>query len=362
MSFLLLGEQGSPNAKFSRRKIKSRKPNQLPEATIANEDEQILGPLEMDAEEDNASDGSFASEMEWEGWDLDLVRQARLREDTTSSLQSARREGTRHTRIIRHRLMPTDLSPSRLSSPSSAESLGRRGREAAISRFGNPPTAAPILGSYLHTAYERERPYSPLSLEGTGASFEALSAMSPALLTAPSIMPLPVMGTTTSVISAGGVERARSLTAFNEDGRGLPRAMGVLPEGEVSGAHSKKVGKKGKSRKDGRVRASFTTSPTPRSNLSVVVPSEFDSHARGPSANTTQEQANSYQQWNAQASSSTTTVTVGGLLVPPTPDGIAEGGEKRTGKRGSRLMKFKPFSPDRLVKGLDSALNFVEGK
>jgi len=376
IGFVVLGEHDSPNCKFSRRRTKasSRKAKLTSEAITVDdiEDEQAFGPLETDTEEDSTSDGSFASELEWEGWDLDLARQARLREHSALSLQSVSRESTRKTRIIRRRLMRRDLSPSTLSRPSSAESLSHRRGDATMSPFGNPPAAASIPRSpYMHSAHERERPYSPLSLDGTGASFEALSAMSPALLTVPSIMPLPTIGTTTSVVSTGGIIRAHSLTAVNEDGRGrgVPRAMGVLREGEVSGTQFKRVVRKGKGHKDERFPVFGVASSPPESYVSAMVAPDNDGHAPKLITSAREKQVKSHEKWNTQASNSAAAVvTASRSLTPSAPEGVA-GEERRAERRGSRLMKglsnvtrSKPFSPERLVKGLDSALNFVEGK
>src|SRR6266581_2991368 len=96
-----------------------------------------------------------------------------------------------------------------------------------------PTTSAPTFSSV--TLSEQAFPTSPTCHRPgdivPGANMGLLSVDSPALLTAPRVLPFQSTGVTTSTVSAGGVVRTRSLISVDGSrGRGVARAMEIVAE------------------------------------------------------------------------------------------------------------------------------------
>ncbi len=111
-----------------------------------------------------------------------------------------------------------------------------------------------------------------------GANMGLLSVDSPALLTAPSVLPFQSTGITTSTVSAGGIVRTRSLIAVGgRRGRGVPRAMEVLSEDGDDGPFAGKyrTGRQKRTREENGGGAMASSAPA---HSSMAVP--------GPTANT----------------------------------------------------------------------------
>ncbi|KAF8500373.1 hypothetical protein F5888DRAFT_1380061 [Russula emetica] len=109
-----------------------------------------------------------------------------------------------------------------------------------------------------------------------GANMGLLSVDSPALLTAPSVLPFQSTGITTSTVSAGGVVRTRSLiTVDGRRGRGVARAMEVLSEdgddGPITGKGRAGRQKRTREREDNGRGTMASSAPT-HSSMAVPTP------------------------------------------------------------------------------------------
>ncbi|KAI0045232.1 hypothetical protein FA95DRAFT_1607857 [Auriscalpium vulgare] len=293
---------------------------------------------EPDADED---DDFSDCELEWDGWMRDLARQTRA----TKQLYPADDD------TPRRRYAP----PSALSNVTSPdlEAFYRQPRERASA----PSMSAPTYGVTPASAPAHQ--FTPLS--DIPGGMEALSAHAPALLTTPSVMTMPATGVTTSTVSVGGVIRARSLTAANEDGRGrgVPRAMEVLHEGLASSSKkSIKSSSSGKKRERVVSATSSRSAMSPTSTIMSIV-------SAADTGGTLRSQASGSSGRTARSAGHTDTIV---------PDAELERTATRTSTRvaviepelkdkrsGGMLAKAKAFSPERLVNKLDSALDFVDG-
>ena len=149
-------------------------------------------PFSFDLDDDDGDNGDC--ELEWDMWAEDLTRQA-LASSNNDIAVTVTEPVPIHPSYPDRRLRPT-VSSSTFSSMTLSEQGGRF-----------PSDILP------------------------GANMDLLSVDSPALLTAPSVLPFQSTGITTSTVSAGGVVRTRSLIQVGgRRGRGVARAMEVLSE------------------------------------------------------------------------------------------------------------------------------------
>jgi len=265
-----------------------------------------------------------------------------------------------------------------------------------------------------------EQPASPASLIShrpkdilPGANMGLLSVDSPALLTAPSVLPFQSTGITTSTVSAGGVVRTRSLISIDGGrGRGVARAMEILAEdgsADASG-HSpskQRASRQKRTREDnsrGAVASSAPahsmTEPTVNTITSTTVtvhesgtPSPTLSHGSPfwespgaapasaglvPGGMSMSDDSSTISGHTPVMTTTTTTSTIqllphrssmGGEVQlsdassPSQKRGDKAGKGKRKGKvkQTKSPTRGKTFSPERLVSKLDSALDFVTG-
>ena len=149
-------------------------------------------PFNFDADGDGGDNSDC--ELEWDSWAEDLTRQA-LASSSNDIAVTVTEPVSIHPSYHDKRIRPT-ASSSTFSSVTLSEHGGRL-----------PSDILP------------------------GANMGLLSVDSPALLTAPSVLPFQSTGITTSTVSARGVVRTRSLmTVDGRRGRSVARAMEVLSE------------------------------------------------------------------------------------------------------------------------------------
>lgn len=280
-------------------------------------------------------------ELEWDNWIGDLTRQRRLAAlaDPITPRPSD--------------VLSSDIPPEEFPHHSPHQS----------------PTSlpTPVSGQGSHEM----RRFHPQSLQ------EALSMDGPALLTTPSLFSAPTSGTTTSTVSVGGVVIAHSRTAVNESGRGrgVPRAMEILPEGIVSQGNGKgkeKEKRRLRERDDDRGQLSSVASSSAYSWISapeVILPAT-DGPLERPSSSRSKSGRNIGRRASeAGRISSTTFISADGPSVSGSPNvpishttltvEPIEGPVMTKTRQKKEGFRFKP---ERLVKGLDSALNFVDGR
>ena len=197
MGWILCGGPplGPSNLKYSGTELRKKS------SQDTREDSSTLGPFDLDADDDG-SDGDDC-DLEWDLWATDLTRQALVNVSNNNADAGTEPLSTHH-----HRIRPT----------------------ASSSTFSSA------------TLSEQALPTSPISHRPgdivPGANMGLLSVDSPALLTAPSVLPLQ------STVSVGGgrVVRTRSLLSIDGGrGRGVARAMEIVAEdgGEALSPSSK---------------------------------------------------------------------------------------------------------------------------
>ncbi|KAI0262998.1 hypothetical protein BC834DRAFT_888591 [Gloeopeniophorella convolvens] len=328
-----------PGPKAQRTKLRKRQ-----SGTLADGPEMLLGP--QDFEEDFESDFDGECELEWESWAKDLARQGRS--GTGKQIAAKLAEPSPTPRNNRER-----LGPATSSSTLSSMNMG----------IGTPDHTPPPTSP---TGAPRRHAGVP-----TGAHMDMLSVDSPALLTAPSVLPFPSTGVTTSTVSVGGVVRARSLLAVDEGHRrGVPRAMEVVREdaragGSGGGAGKARAGKQKHAWE--RERDAFSPTATQRSAVSQT--STIMSNASTVrSVAPTSPPATALTMPKARPTRRPSTATDSVLaelssLAPANDAGRAGGSDKASskGRLVKRSSRSKAFSPERLVSRFDSALDFVGG-
>ncbi|KAI0000668.1 hypothetical protein BJV74DRAFT_128505 [Russula compacta] len=349
---------------------------------ISTEDSStLIEPFDFDADDDGGNDSDC--ELEWESWAKDLTRQA-LAGLSNNIAVTVTEPASLHPKHRHQRIRPVPSS-STMSS--------------ALSEQVTPASASPVghcLSDFL-----------------SGANMGLLSVDSPALLTAPSVLPFQRTGVTTSTVSTGGIVRSRSLISVDgRRGRGVAHAMGVFNEGgggRFPGKHS--AGRPKRTYEENTRGAVASSAPTlsmtvPSANTittsTVTVqesgtPSPTQSHgspfAEGsPGAASVSTSASTSVvdagdgMWETASmmsgvtsttmttTTTTTTTTIqlpprrlssaGEALSPETSPPSRKQGDK-VGKGKSKQVKSPPrgktFSPERLVSKLDSAFDFVTG-
>jgi hypothetical protein len=194
---------------------------------LATEDSSTVHePFNFDVDDDGGDDGDC--ELEWDLWADDLMRQA-LTSSSNDIAVTITEPAFMHPSYLDKRVRPT-ASSSTFSSVALSEQGGRL-----------PSDILP------------------------GANMGLLSVDSPALLTAPSVLPFQSTGITTSTVSAGGIVRTRSLIAVDgRRGRGVPRAMEVLSEDGDDGPFTGKYrrGRQKRAREENGGGAMASSAPT----------------------------------------------------------------------------------------------------
>ena len=191
--------------------------------------------LNLDADDDGGDNGDC--EFEWDSWAEDLMRQA-LASSSNDIAVTVTEPVPIHPSYPDKRIRPT-ASSSTFSSVTLSEQGGRL-----------PSDILP------------------------GANLGLLSVDSPALLTAPSVLPFQSTGITTSTVSAGGIVRTRSLiTVDGRRGRGVARAMDILSEDADDGSFTGKsrTGKQKRKREDNG-RGVMASSAPAHSSMAVPAP------------------------------------------------------------------------------------------
>jgi len=166
------------------------------------EDSSTLGPFDLDADDGGGDADADDCELEWDLWAMDLTHQA-LANVSSNNVDAVTEPLSTHPTGNHppHRIRPT-TSASTFSSVTLSEQA-----------FPTSPTC--------------HRPGDIVP----GANMGLLSVDSPALLTAPRVLPFQSTGVTTSTVSAGGVVRTRSLISVDGSrGRGVACAMEIVAE------------------------------------------------------------------------------------------------------------------------------------
>jgi len=357
-----------------------KKPSHL---AIATEDSGTLPePFDFDGDEEGGDDGDC--ELEWESWTKDLVRQALAgpsNHNSTVTITEPSSYMPANYPHAHHRIRPT-ASSSTFSSVAVSEQIA--------------PTSPMLMA---------RRPSDIVP----GANMGVLSADSPALLTAPSVLPFQSTGITTSTVSVGGVVRARSLISVDGGrGRGVARAMDVLSENGSGRPFINKYreARQKRAREESAKGAIASSAPARSVGVAASPPSAYShSHShtntttstatvRGSgSPSPTQSHGSVFMDGSprAAAAASTSALASGGLsetattssggattattspttttqLIPRRssttgemlrPEAGPSGKEKGKGKQVKSSTRGKAFSHERLVGKLDSALDFV---
>ena len=193
-------------------------------------------PFNFDVDDDRGDNGDC--ELEWDLWAEDLMRQA-LAISSNDIAVTVTEPVSIHPSYHNRRIRPT-ASSSTFSSVALSEQGGRL-----------PCDILP------------------------GANMGLLSVDSPALLTAPSVLPFQSTGITTSTVSAGGVVRTRSLMAVDgRRGRGVARAMEVLSEDSDDGPFTtgrSRTGRQKRTREDNGRGAMASSAPV-HSGMAMPAP------------------------------------------------------------------------------------------
>lgn len=261
------------------------------------------------------------SELEWDSWPRDLTRQARSNMD-------------KHITV-------TVPEPSSTPDP---HLHGRFGIARSTSNMSLSAQLAPISPAVRHDIM-------------SSANMDLLSVDSPALLTAPSVLPFQGSGVTTSTVSVGGVVRARSLMSV-EGGRrrGVARAMEIPTDdgGKLSSSPGKRrTGKQKRTREEHSLNASATPS------LASMRSSNFS-----PTSTVQEESCAGPEMASLSTTSAATTSTT--LQPASCPSGAVPETQQRTatvvagenkarkGKGSKSPSRGLAFSAERLVSKIES--------
>ncbi len=183
------------------------------------------------ADDADGDDGDY--ELEWDSWPKDLARQARNTMD-------------KHIAVT----VPEPLSAHAFHLD------GHIGLARSTSNMSLSVKVAPASPTVRHEIL-------------SSANMDLLSVDSPALLTAPSVLPFQSSGVTTSTVSVGGVVRTRSLMSVDGGrGRGVARAMEVPTEdgGKFRSPRKQRAAKQKRTREEHSLSASATSSTSTRSS------------------------------------------------------------------------------------------------
>jgi hypothetical protein len=266
------------------------------------------------------------SELEWDSWPRDLARQA-------------------HSSMDKH---ITVIVPEPSSTPD-PHLHGRFGIARSTSNMSLSAQLAPISPAARHEIL-------------SSANMDLLSVNSPALLTAPSVLPLQSSGVTTSTVSVGGIVRARSLMSV--DGgrrRGVARAIEIPTDngGKLPSSPGKRrAGKQKRTREEHSLNASAT--PSTGSMRSTT----FSPTSTVRSTVSVQEESGAGQELASMSTTSAATTSAATLqpvsrhsnAAAETQHPATVAGENKAGK-GKGLKspsRGLAFSAERLVSKIES--------
>jgi len=274
-----------------------------------------LDPVDADGDEGY-------SELEWDSWPRDLARQARSSMDKHITVTVPESSST-HDPHLR----------SRFGIARSTYNMSLSSQLVPIS----PAVRHEILSS---------------------ANMGLLSVDSPALLTAPSVLPFQSSGVTTSTVSVGGVVRARSLMSI--DGgrrRGVARAMEIPTDdgGKLPSSRKQRAGKQKRTQEE----HSLSTSATP--STSSMRSAGFSPTSTVRSTVSVQEESDGGQETASMSTTSAGTTSATLQPVSRRPSAAAEtqrpvSDEKKAGK-GKGLKspsRGLAFNTERLISKIES--------
>ena len=180
---------------------------------------------DLEADDGDGDEGDY--QLEWDSWPMDLARQARSGTDKHIAVTVPEPSSTQA-------LHP----PGRLGIPRSTSNMSLSAQLSPVS----PAVRQEIMSS---------------------ANMVLLSVDSPALLTAPSVLPFQSSGVTTSTVSVGGVVRARSFMSVDVGRRrGVARAVEIPTEdgGKQPSPRKQRASKQKRTREEHSLNASTTPS------------------------------------------------------------------------------------------------------
>ena len=274
---------------------------------------------DLDADDADGDDSVY--ELEWDSWPQDLVRQARSGMD-------------KHIAVT---------APE----PSSAHALRLHGHLGLARSTSNVSLSVPVSPAVRHEIL-------------SSANMDLLSVDSPALLTAPGVLPLQGSGVTTSTVSVGNVVRTRSLMSVDGGrGRGVARAMQIpIDDGAKSCSPRKqRVGKQKWTREEYSMSASATSTTSMHSSgfsPTSTIRSTVSMHD-GDMLSPKQSLVSSLALPGGGATSTTTLpattqpVSRRSSTTAETPRPVVSSDKAGKGKRVKNPLRSRAFSAERLV-------------
>lgn len=266
---------------------------------------------DSDADDANGDEGDY--ELEWDSWPNDLARQARSGTDKHITVTVPERSEPSYT----HGLHVHDRF-----------GIGRSTSNMSLSAQLGPVSPA-VRDEIL-----------------SSANMDLLSVDSPALLTAPSVLPLQSSGVTTSTVSVGGVVRARSLMSGK---RGVARAMDIPADdsGKLPCSRKQRAGKQKRTHEEHSLNASATSSMTSMRS------SGFSPTSTVRSTVSTLEVANDMASMPTTVTTSTVTTSATISSGSRRSSAAAETQRPEKGK-GKGLKSGLTFSAERLMSKIES--------
>ena len=271
---------------------------------------------DLEADDENGDKGDY--ELEWDSWPMDLARQARSSTD-------------KHIAVT----VPERSEPS--SFTHGPHLHDRFGIGRSTSNMSLSAQLGPVSPAVRHEIL-------------SSANMGLLSVDSPALLTAPSVLPLQGSGVTTSTVSVGGVVRARSLMSHGGRMRGVARAM-EIPADDFGKSSSPRKGKQKRTHEEHSLNASATSSmasmrssgfsPTSTVRSTVSVLEVQGESASMPATGTT------------STCTTTTTISAGSRRSSAAAETSRPGTSDKAGKPKG-LKSSLAFSAERLVSKIES--------
>ena len=170
---------------------------------VMTEDSSTLGPFDLDTNDGGGDADADDCKLEWDLWAMDLTHQA-LTNVSSNNVDA-------------------------VTEPLSTHPTGNHPPHHHI----HPTTSASTFSSV--TLSEQAFPTSPTCHRPgdivPGTNMGLLSVDSPALLTAPSVLPFQSTGITTSTVSVGGIMHTHSLISVDGScGRGIACVMEIVAE------------------------------------------------------------------------------------------------------------------------------------
>jgi hypothetical protein len=270
----------------------------------------------LNADDANGDEGDY--ELEWDSWPMDLARQTRSGMD-------------KHITVT----IPEGSEPSSTHGPHLHDRFGI-GR--STSNMSLSAQLGPVSPAVRHEIL-------------SSANMELLSVDSPALLTAPSVLPLQSSGVTTSTVSAGGVVRARSLMSVDRGRRrGVARAMDIPTDesGKLPCSRKQRAGKQKWTHEEHSLNASATSS------MASMHSSGFSPTSTVRSTVSMLEVANDTASMPATVTTSTVTTSAPISSGSRRSSAAAETQRPDKGGKGKGLKSGLALSAERLMSKIES--------